>query len=300
VKEYILTGKNVVDVINNLPVNEENQIDAAHIKNLPQGNVRGVGSFGVREAPKDGKQYARKDRDWVEVVTGGGQVDTVVAGTGITVDATDPANPIVTNDNPTPYSLPKAAAATLGGIKVGDRLSIDANGVLSADAQSGSGDVTGPTGATADDIATFDGATGKLIKDGGAKISALVPYTGATADLDLGVHEVKTSSVHANSSAGVTVHNTSGEDVALFGAGGGKGATFYDGVILDAQTANKVAILGATKNIIAADTGSAVKKRTASRKRGKNEPVVDIYFRSRKEARLFLAKMDAPVFKINY
>ena len=53
-------------------------------------------------------------------------------------------------------------------------------------------------------------------------------------------------------------------------------------------------------NLVAADTGSAVKKRTASRKRGKNEPVVDIYFRSKKEARLFLAKMDAPVFKINY
>ena len=53
-------------------------------------------------------------------------------------------------------------------------------------------------------------------------------------------------------------------------------------------------------NLVAADTGSAVKKRTASRKRGKNEPVVDIYFRSKKEARFFLAKMDAPVFKINY
>jgi len=36
-----------------------------------------------------------------------------------------------------------------------------------------SGDVVGPAGATADDIAVFNGTTGKLIKDGGKKISDL-------------------------------------------------------------------------------------------------------------------------------
>jgi len=35
----------------------------------------------------------------------------------------------------------------------------------------GTGDVSGPEGATVDNIAVFDGTTGKLIKDGGAKIS---------------------------------------------------------------------------------------------------------------------------------
>ena len=35
----------------------------------------------------------------------------------------------------------------------------------------GSGDVSGPEGATADNIAVFNGTTGKLIKDGGAKLS---------------------------------------------------------------------------------------------------------------------------------
>lgn len=35
--------------------------------------------------------------------------------------------------------------------------------------------VTGPSSATADDIAVFDGATGKLVKDGGKKISDLAP-----------------------------------------------------------------------------------------------------------------------------
>ena len=36
-----------------------------------------------------------------------------------------------------PYSLPTASAETLGGVKVGDNLSIDANGVLSASGSSG-------------------------------------------------------------------------------------------------------------------------------------------------------------------
>ena len=40
-------------------------------------------------------------------------------------------------DNANNYSLPIAAAAVLGGIKIGDRLTIDINGVLSADVQGG-------------------------------------------------------------------------------------------------------------------------------------------------------------------
>ena len=61
---------------------------------------------------------------------GGGGVSSVVAGTGINVDSTDPANPIVS-----------------------------ATG-------SGSGDVVGPASATADAVPLFDGATGKLLKNG--------------------------------------------------------------------------------------------------------------------------------------
>lgn len=49
-------------------------------------------------------------------------------------------------------------------------------------AGSGAGDVLGPTGAVADDIATFDQTTGKLIKDGGATIAQVrdrTTHTGA-------------------------------------------------------------------------------------------------------------------------
>ncbi|MGN2244947.1 hypothetical protein ACFWZU_15740 [Frateuria sp. GZRR33] len=59
-------------------------------------------------------------------------VQSIVAGTGISVDVTDPQNPVV---------------STTG---------------------SGSGDVVGPASATDSDVALFDGTTGKLLKDGGS------------------------------------------------------------------------------------------------------------------------------------
>lgn len=43
----------------------------------------------------------------------------------------------------------------------------------------GIGDVVGPSGAVADRIATFDGITGKLLKDGGKTIAELAPGAGS-------------------------------------------------------------------------------------------------------------------------
>ena len=69
-------------------------------------------------------------------------------------------------------------------------------------------------------------------------LSSYVPYTGATADLNMGTYEVITSSVHANSSAGIHIHNTSGQDVALFGLGGGVNGIIYGN--LSMNTVNKI------------------------------------------------------------
>jgi hypothetical protein len=46
----------------------------------------------------------------------------------------------------------------------------------------GSGDVSGPEGATADNIAVFDGTTGKLIKDSGHKLSDYQTALGFTPE----------------------------------------------------------------------------------------------------------------------
>jgi hypothetical protein len=65
-----------------------------------------------------------------------GSVDSVVAGTDIAVDATDPANPIVSS-------------------------TVDI-----------AGHVVGPASSTDGNFALFDGITGKLIKDGGSAVAA--------------------------------------------------------------------------------------------------------------------------------
>jgi len=98
-----------------------------------------------------------------------GVVASIIAGSGISVNSTDPVNPIVTNTLPDrvvvinagtnitsvtgtypnftinaatqTYTLPIASTSVLGGIKVGSGLSIDGTGVLSA-TTGGSGTVT--------------------------------------------------------------------------------------------------------------------------------------------------------------
>jgi len=51
----------------------------------------------------------------------------IKVGNGLSIDA----NGELSNDNPTPYTLPIAGQSQLGGVKVGSGLSIDANGELS-------------------------------------------------------------------------------------------------------------------------------------------------------------------------
>jgi hypothetical protein len=66
----------------------------------------------------------------------------------------------------------------------------------------GGGDVVGPASAVSNNITLFDGTTGKLIKDGGVALSALVPYTGATADVDLDNNGLNAKFVKIKGTAG--------------------------------------------------------------------------------------------------
>lgn len=57
----------------------------------------------------------------------------------------------------------------------------------------------------------------------------------------------------------------------------------------------KIIPYGSSVNILgrdykAVDTGTSVKKRTASRKTGRNEPVVDVYFKNKRDAISFSKK----------
>jgi hypothetical protein len=76
----------------------------------------------------------------------------------------------------------------------------------------------------AGDLTTFPSLTG------------YVPYTGATANLDLGTFDLTTdiatlNQVKAVGSGGLSFNSNSGTQVALMGGGGGAGTTFYGGII---------------------------------------------------------------------
>ena len=89
--------------------------------------------------------------------------------------------------------------------------------------------------------------------DGGA-FGSEAAFTYNKTTNTLGVDTVHVSTVRAHTSAGIVIEATGGADVALFGAGGGQNATFYDGVKLDASTADRILSTDASKNITALNT----------------------------------------------
>src|SRR5574343_87110 len=63
--------------------------------------------------------------------------------------------------------------------------------------------------------------------------------------------------IKAAGSAGLSVHNNSGQDVALFGAGGGINSTFYGSAKMDFLTASKVVFTDASKNLTSTGIGTS-------------------------------------------
>jgi hypothetical protein len=65
-----------------------------------------------------------------------------------------------------------------------------------------------------------------------AAVSGLVPYTGATTNVDLGVHSITATRLNSDTleprtSAGLHLHNSSHQDIFIAGAGGGQNLTIY-------------------------------------------------------------------------
>jgi len=107
----------------------------------------------------------------------GGQVNTVVAGTGISVNSTDPVNPVVTNSAPDQIvSITGAGTSTVTGTYP--------NFTVTSTGGTGGGDVTGPSSAVADNFASFDTTTGKLIKDSGKKAADFMAAGSVTQYTD--------------------------------------------------------------------------------------------------------------------
>lgn len=70
----------------------------------------------------------------------------------------------------------------------------------------------------------------------------------------LTVDLIHTDTIQSHGSGGLIIEATGGADCALFGAGGGQNVTFYDGVKLNASTADRILSTDSSKNITALDT----------------------------------------------
>lgn len=87
----------------------------------------------------------------------------------------------------------------------------------------------------------FAGTSGQYVNGAGGlttfpSLTGFVPYTGATANVDLGTFDLTTDIVNANdikalTSAGLDIYSNSGTHIALMGGGGGAGTTFYGGIV---------------------------------------------------------------------
>jgi hypothetical protein len=136
--------------------------------------VGGGSSGGITEAPIDGNAYSRKNAGW-EVAAGSGDVTGPAGATADNFASFNGATGKIIKDSGLSSSDFEPADATI--LKSGDADWIDLTDggatTLHSHAGAGLGDVVGPAGATGDNIAVYDGATGKLIKDGGVAISGL-------------------------------------------------------------------------------------------------------------------------------
>ncbi|HTM76588.1 MAG TPA: hypothetical protein VL133_03025, partial [Devosia sp.] len=82
----------------------------------------------------------------------------------------------------------------------------------------GTGDVVGPSGAVADRIATFDGTTGKLLKDGGKTIADLVPAAGSITNSILAPMATATIKGRIAAGAGAPSDLTAAQVLSLISA----------------------------------------------------------------------------------
>jgi hypothetical protein len=88
---------------------------------------------------------------------------------------------------------------------------------------------------------TFNGTTAQYIRGNGTletfpSLTGFVPYTGATANVDLGTFDLTADIINLNQlkavgSGGLNIYSNSGTHIALMGGGGGAGVTFYGGIV---------------------------------------------------------------------
>lgn len=105
----------------------------------------------------------------------------LIKGTGATTVTSAADGTITVNSTDTKYTLPTASASTLGGVKVGDNLSISSSGVLSAASGTDEKVKTTPTSASSKSTVYFAGSTANTETTGTLAVTPNVyAYTQCT------------------------------------------------------------------------------------------------------------------------
>jgi hypothetical protein len=177
-------GKEIVDKVNALEIKPELQIDAKHIKNLPssQSPFMLPGGGGMSEVSHDTTLTGTgTSSDPLSVaISGLGLVDSVVAGTNIEVDNTDPANPVVSAPDVEPaLGNPTVSGYILSSTDTGARSWIAP--------AAGGGDVDSVFGRNGDVVAAQDDYTFEQIDKTNANI-ADIPLRSHIDLQDIGVN----------------------------------------------------------------------------------------------------------------
>ena len=114
---------------------------------------------------------------------------------------------------------------------------------ITINAASSGGDVVGPSSATNNALAVYDGTTGKLLKNG--------TLTNPSANQLGGV-----GTITASGSGGLIVESSTGTDIGQLGAGNTANVTWYGSHNFDALTASTIAGFGASKTLESLSTAT--------------------------------------------
>jgi hypothetical protein len=231
------TGEEIVDKINGLTITPENQIDATHIKNLPEfiekspipngggwRNLYQMHDVAISSPTNDQVlKYNATTNQW--------ENGTGVGGASAFIDLTDV---------PSSYASQALKVVRVNAGETG----------LEFTTLAGGGDAL-----TSDPLSQFASTTslqlaGVISDETGS--GNLVFNTNPTFATRINVPEIK-----ATGAGGVDIHNNAGTQVALFGAGGSTGSTLVGTTNIGSASADYHQIAGGTGTITDTATGSS-------------------------------------------